>query len=89
MIGNIIAIILLVFVVSALLVCNGITKDADNRYLAGILLIISSMFLFVAIQALCSKDTPQAIDVYHNKTTLEITYRDGMPIDSVVVFKNK
>lgn len=31
---------------------------------------------------------PTAMDVYQGKTTLEITYRDGIPIDSVVVFKN-
>lgn len=35
------------------------------------------------------KDTPSAIDVYQGKTTLEITYKDGVAIDSVVVFKNK
>ena len=27
------------------------------------------------------------IDVYRNRTTLEITYRDSIPIDSIVVFK--
>lgn len=32
---------------------------------------------------------PKAIDVYQGKTTLQITYRDGVPIDSVVVFKTK
>ena len=32
---------------------------------------------------------PQAIDVYRGKTTLEITYRDSIPVDSVVVFKEK
>jgi len=32
---------------------------------------------------------PTAMDVYQGKTTLEITYKDGMPIDSVVVFKDK
>lgn len=31
---------------------------------------------------------PTAIDVYQGKTTLEITYKDGVPIDSVVVFKD-
>ena len=31
---------------------------------------------------------PKAIDVYKGETTLEITYKDGMPIDSVVVWKN-
>ncbi len=32
---------------------------------------------------------PTAMDVYQNKTTLEITYKDGVPVDSVVVFKDK
>lgn len=32
---------------------------------------------------------PTAMDVYQGKTTLEITYKDGVPVDSVVVFKNK
>lgn len=34
-------------------------------------------------------DVPTALDVYQGKTTLEITYKDGIPIDSVVVFKNQ
>jgi hypothetical protein len=29
------------------------------------------------------------MDVYQGKTTLEITYKDGVAIDSVVVFKDK
>lgn len=32
---------------------------------------------------------PKPIDVYRGKTTLEITYKDGIPIDSTVVWKNK
>ena len=35
-----------------------------------------------------TKDIPSAMDVYQGKTTLEITYKDGVAIDSVVVFKN-
>jgi len=31
--------------------------------------------------------TPKAIDVYRGKTTLEITYRDSVAIDSTVVYK--
>ena len=30
---------------------------------------------------------PRAIDVYRGNTTLEITYRDSIPVDTVVVFK--
>lgn len=32
---------------------------------------------------------PTAMDVYKGKTTLEITYKDGVAIDSIVVFKDK
>lgn len=35
------------------------------------------------------KHRPQAIDVYRGKTTLEITYRDSVAVDSVVVYKVK
>ena len=34
-----------------------------------------------------NENEPRAIDVYRGKTTLEITYRDSIPIDTVVVFK--
>ena len=36
-----------------------------------------------------SKNTPTALDVYRGKTTLEITYRDSVAIDSTVVYKVK
>jgi uncharacterized membrane protein YobD (UPF0266 family) len=32
-------------------------------------------------------EQPKAMDVYKGRTTLEITYKDGVPVDSVVVFK--
>lgn len=32
---------------------------------------------------------PKAIDVYRGNTSLEITYMDGVPVDSVVVLKRK
>lgn len=32
---------------------------------------------------------PKAMDVYQGKTTLEITYRDGVAVDSCVIFKDK
>lgn len=46
----------------------------------------------IALSAVCvcgiiKISTPQAIDVYRGRTTLEITYKDSIPVDSVVVFK--
>ena len=32
---------------------------------------------------------PSAIDVYRGKTTLQVIYQDSIPVDSVVVYKNK
>lgn len=32
-------------------------------------------------------EEPTALDVYRGKTTLEITYRDSIAIDSTVVYK--
>ena len=48
--------------------------------------------LAIGVGALCINEglritTPQAIDVYRGKTTLEITYKDSIPVDTVVVFK--
>ena len=34
-----------------------------------------------------AKSTPTALDVYRGKTTLEITYRDSVAVDSIVVYK--
>lgn len=34
-------------------------------------------------------EEPTALDVYRGKTTLEITYRDSVAIDSTVVYKMK
>lgn len=45
-------------------------------------------FMAIFIICICSY-IPPAIDVYRGKTTLEITYKDGVPVDSVVVFKER
>lgn len=49
--------------------------------------ILAVAFLNAAILINISKK-PSAMDVYQGKTALEITYKDGIPMDSVVVFKD-
>ena len=41
----------------------------------------------ICVCGIITISNPRAIDVYRGKTTLEITYKDSIPIDSVVVFK--
>lgn len=59
--------------------------DSIKAYIA----IISITIAFVCFYEYGLKTNPQAIDVYRNRTTLEITYKDSIPVDSVVVFKDK
>lgn len=47
----------------------------------GLLLITYGGMLFFVSKS------PQAIDVYRGKTTLQITYKDSIPTDTTVVFK--
>lgn len=50
------------------------------------MLFIISVSLVVSIWG---EKTPNAIDVYRGRTTLEITYRDSVAVDSVVVWKEE
>lgn len=52
--------------------------------LAGVILLAISLGI---INLTNPSITP--MDVYRGKTTLEITYKDSIPVDSAVVFKDK
>lgn len=54
----------------------------------GMLITLGITIGVLFIAADITEPIPSAIDVYQNKTTLEITYKDGVPVDSVVVFKD-
>lgn len=76
----------LLYVIS--LVWTIFTDDKCERFLSAILLTMTTCVLFALLSSYENRDTPTAMDVYQDKTTLEITYRDSIPVDSVVVFKN-
>jgi hypothetical protein len=50
-------------------------------------IIIGFGILLGYLAWLNNSNTPTALDVYRGKTTLEITYRDSVAIDSTVVYK--
>ena len=62
------------------------TIEKGNSFPTFIACIYS--LIIVVLSAIYLKE-PTAMDVYRNKTTLEITYKDGMPIDSTVVWKDR
>lgn len=45
---------------------------------------IGTIILCASIES----EQPQPIDVYRGNTTLKINYVDGVPVDSVVIFRN-
>ena len=63
-------------------VCNKTTRAAS----AFVLMLMAAM-LFRLIVSYKQQDYPSAKSVYEGKTTLQIIYEDGMPIDTVIVFK--
>ena len=46
--------------------------------------IVAVLVTFIICE---EREKPQAIDVYKGKTTLQVTYEDSIPIDTVVIFK--
>ena len=84
-----IPIILITLVLLLIILIMGIDSLSKAKYdSVGVVLVVSIILAFIVlITTLCLKDNPKAIDVYRGDTTLERTYRDGIPIDSTVVWK--
>ena len=58
-----------------------------NKIKASVILITFFLTKGIIFSLLVLSDTPQAMDVYNGKTKLKITYKDGVAIDSTVVWK--
>lgn len=80
----------LIFIVIPIIALSyGVCFPKDNdEWLAysAITCFVVGFILFICC-AIDKETNPTAIDVYRGKTTLEVTYKDGVPIDTVVVFK--
>lgn len=78
--------VLFVFLVMGLLAfLMAETEERSVRYLFfGLLLIGLIFYTVVVVESV--RETP-AIEVYRGNTTLQVTYQDGVPVDSVVVVK--
>ena len=83
--------IILVLTIIDLLLFLIIVVDVENEESAAKFLICASVLypVLVLFLLISYMGKPQAIDVYEGKTTLEITYKDKVPIDSTVVWKSK
>lgn len=85
---GIMVLLIAVFVLSVIY-----TVQKDNQE-AGLMAIIGAMEPVLIILGVCCivehfSPSISTVDVYRGKTTLEITYKDSVAIDSVVVWKEK
>lgn len=69
------------------LIWNIIVNEKDARLFSALLLTISATLFIVLFIIHRDRNTPTAKSVYEGKTTLEITYRDSIPVDTIVVLK--
>jgi hypothetical protein len=83
----ILAILILFLVI--VFIWNVSSKDGDNRAISCFCAVMFSIIFTGVFIDYKHKDNPTSLDVYQGKTTLEITYRDSIPVDSVVVFKEE
>lgn len=83
--GTLVIVLAVILIVLAFILALCCIDDEDYiPLIVYFLTLIGTGWLSIC---LIEDSSPKAIDVYRGKTTLEITYRDSIPIDSVVVFK--
>lgn len=65
-------------------------EDADfnTGLICGVFVILLAIAEILTIFEISREHKPKAIDVYRNKTELEITSVNGVPRDTVVVWKS-
>lgn len=83
--GIFLIIISIVLVLSSIvgMISNEKVEEVCFEILKGSIIALAT----ICVCGIIKISSPQAIDVYRNRTTLEITYRDSIPVDSIVVFK--
>lgn len=86
---DIIFALLILVIALVLTVSSTITIESSGGKSIKYMPLAAMICTMIGIAVLCYDDSPKAIDVYRGKTTLEITYRDSIPIDSTVVYKKR
>ena len=82
-------IIVFILLTAIFYIWNILTNDKDYRFISALLSIISTIILTSLISSYGNRNTPTAMDVYQNKTTLEYKVVDDVKVDSIVIFKEE
>ena len=84
-----IAILIIGTLISVAMLAFGMVLVNDDEGGGALLVILGTILTGIGLGTTIAEihSIPKAIDVYRGKTTLEITYRDSVAVDSVVVYK--
>ena len=85
----ILGILICILIILSFHISNNSTEDFDIGIIIGYFMTILMVIEIYFLSNIIGKPTPSAIDVYQGKTTIEYTIRDGVKVDSVVVFKKE
>ena len=85
----IVGILICVLVILSFHISNNSTEDFDIGVIIGCFMTILVIIEVYLLSNIIGKPTPSALEVYRGNTELEITSVNGVPTDSVVVFKEK
>ena len=85
----IVGILICILIILSFHISNNSTEDFDIGIIIGYFMTILMVIEIYFLSNIIGKPTPSAIDVYQGKTTIEYTIRDGVKVDSVVVFKKE
>ena len=76
-------------IVSFIIILKDSISDKATYDNTPIFFITMILNIIIAFCLIINLRKPRAINVYQGITTLEITYKNSIPIDSVVVWKDK
>ena len=61
----------------------------DKEFMRIIMITVTVCSIIAMFLMFAHLSKPKPIDVYRGNTALEITYKDNVPVDSVVIWKGK
>ena len=85
----IVGILICILIILSFHISNNSTEDFDIGAIIGYFMTILVIIEVYLLSNITEKPTPSALDVYRGNTELEITSVNGVPTDSVVVYKDR
>ena len=81
--------IILTLAFGVLTIVTAVLREVHNKEGMSVATMVCAVLFGAFFVITMIQSEPTALDVYRGKTTLEITYRDSVAIDSTVVYKVK